>query len=232
MAWGVTAAVAGSALLGYISSSNAANSAADAQTNAANAANATTWNMYQQQRQDQQPWMQAGQNALGQLQQQMPDLNRDFTMADFQQSDPGFAFRMQEGQKAIERSAAAKGGLNSGATMKALARYSQDYASNEYQNAYSRFTNDRTNRYNRLAGLAGVGQQSVNQVGSYGSNAANNVSQNQMGMGNAQAANYIAQGNAVSNAGNGMANSWMNYQLMNRLYPQQEKSPLPNTSPA
>jgi hypothetical protein len=68
------------------------------------------------------------------------------TMAEVS-ADPGFAFRLQEGLKAIQRSAAAKGTALSGGTMKALERYGQDYSSNEYGNAYNRarsaFENDR-----------------------------------------------------------------------------------------
>jgi hypothetical protein len=54
------------------------------------------------------------------------------------QSSPGFQFRLGEGMKALERSAAAKGTLLTGATGKSLAQFGQDYASNEYDKAYGR----------------------------------------------------------------------------------------------
>ncbi len=147
----------------------------------------------------------------------------DFTMNDFQ-ADPGYQFRLDEGQKALERSAAARGGLMSGATMKALTRYSQGVASDEFQNAYNRFNNDRTNRFNRLASLAGTGQTANNQLAQAGQNYANQVSANNAAMGNAQAASSIASGNAVNNAiGTGM-NTWMQYQMMNRAFPQASSS--------
>ena len=67
------------------------------------------------------------------------------------QADPGYGFRLSEGMKALERSAAARGGLMSGGTGKALQRYGQDLASQEYGNAFQRFQQDRAAR-------AGLGQ--------------------------------------------------------------------------
>lgn len=66
----------------------------------------------------------------------------DFTMEKFQQ-DPGYAFRMSEGLKALDRTAAARGGLISGGAMKAASRYGQDMASQEYQNAFNRYNQNR-----------------------------------------------------------------------------------------
>ena len=80
------------------------------------------------------------------------------------EKDPGYQFRMDEGNKAVQGSAAAQGGLLSGAAMKAMQKYSQGFASNEYGNAYNRFTGDQQNMYNRLAGIAGTGQQQMNQT--------------------------------------------------------------------
>lgn len=126
------------------------------------------------------------------------DLTRDFTLADFQK-DPGYQFRMDEGQKGLERSAAARGGLLSGATLKATDRYSQDYASGEYSNAYNRFNNDRTTRFNRLSAIAGTGQTAATTTGSLGANAAGTIADTTLQAGNSRAAGYIAQGNAVNN---------------------------------
>jgi hypothetical protein len=128
-----------------------------------------------------------------------PELTRKFTNDDFVK-DPGYDFRMKEGQKALERSAAARGGLNGGAQMKALSRYGQDYASNEYGNAYNRFTNDQTNRFNRLSAVSGLGQAAASQMGQAGQNYANQVGQNMMGSANAQAASGIAGANAWGGA--------------------------------
>ncbi len=171
---------------------SAADRATRAQQTATNSANDMQRYMFEQQRADQEPWRQTGTTALKDL--AGGDFQRDFTMADFE-ADPGYQFRMAEGAKALERSAAARGGLNSGATLKALTKYGQDFASNEYNNAYNRFNADRDRRFNRLSSLAGLGQTANTQVGQAGQNYANNVSNNTLNMGNAQAAGAINQGN-------------------------------------
>jgi hypothetical protein len=180
-------------VLGDPLGSNAINSGLDAQGRATAEANAVLGNIYNQQREDLSHYKAAGQNALSGLAN--PDLQRDFTAADFER-DPGYDFRMQEGMKALERSAAAKGGLQSGGTLKALTRYNQDFASNEFQNARNNFNANRESRFNRLSSIAGMGQnavgQSVNAAGNYGAA----MSQNITGMGNAQAAAGMAKANA------------------------------------
>lgn len=183
------------ATMGLLSGQGATDDAIAAQERAARDANATQLYMYDQTRQDFAPWREAGVRALGGMED--ADYMRDFTMSDFTQ-DPGYQFRMQEGMKAIERSAAAGGGLNSGRTMKALTQYGQNLAAQEYQNAYDRFNADRDRRFNRLGALAGVGQTAQTQVGQAGQNYANNVSANQIGLGNANAAAHIAGANRQS----------------------------------
>lgn len=210
---GVAVAIGGSALIGAYASNQAANTAADAQRDATRSANDTQRYMYNQQREDQAPWREAGRVALGGLQDE--DYMRDFTMSDYQQ-DPGYQFRLDEANKAIERSAAARGGLNSGATMKALARYSQDYAANEYQNAYNRFNSDRDRRFNRLASIAGIGQTAQGATATAGQNYANNLSNNAIQQGNTNAALAVSQGNNMSNLAGNLANSYMMYNFMNK----------------
>lgn len=162
--------------------SNRAGSAAlNAQKEAAKEANATQLSMFNTIRADSQPWLQAGTGALSEL------TKNDF-MKNFQ-GDPGYAFRLAEGNKAINAAASARGNANSGATMKALTRYGQDYASNEYNNAYNR-------EYGRLSSLAGIGQAANATNNNAGANYANYVSGNQMGVGNAIASNAIARSNS------------------------------------
>ena len=133
-------------------------------------------------------------------------LSTPFSQTNWQQ-DPGYAFRLAEGQKALERSGAAKGMTLSGAQAKALNSYGQGMASQEYGNAYNRYTTDQTNLYNRLAGVAGTGQTATNQVGNLGANMANQIGSNQLGAGNANAAAWTAGTGALSNG----LNSWGNY---------------------
>jgi hypothetical protein len=198
---------------------SAASSAADAQVASSDAANATQLQMFNQNREDQQPWRNAGVTALGQLTSGTTaggDFNRDFTLADFTK-DPGYDFRMKEGQRGLEASAAARGGALSGAAIKGAERYGQDYASGEYQNAYNRFNADRTARFNRLSSLAGVGQTATNQVNSDRTQMGTNVSNNQIGAGNAQASSYIGQGNAMSGAASTLGNFAMSKYYMNNM---------------
>lgn len=287
------ASLAGSAI-----SASAAGSAADKQAQAAKEANDLQWKMYQQNRSDQDPYRQAGINALygtggvfrkkagydpaqakaaqeakknqffqsrlaqgaaerenavgkmwdiGDAREQVraklnqdamaqiekewadsadskasnyeqdqyeidPEFTRNFTNEDFVK-DPGYEFRMAEGQKALERSAAARGGLQSGGTLKALGRYGQDYASNEYSNAYNRFNADRDRRFNRLSSLAGGGQTASQNVGNaaqaYGQNAGNNM----MGAANAAGAAGIASANAWGTTLSGLGKNWMDMTL-------------------
>jgi hypothetical protein len=72
--------------------------------------------------------------------------------------------------KGLERSAAARGGLLSGSTLKGIQRFGQDLGSQEYQNAFNRYQTERNARLNPLQSLAGFGQTSTNQLGAAGQN--------------------------------------------------------------
>lgn len=134
------------------------------------------------------------------------DLMRRFGMADFQ-ADPGYAFRQQQGQQQIERSAAARGGLLSGSAIKAGQRFGQDLASQEYQNAYNRFNTDQTSRYNKLASLAGIGQTANNALQTAGSNYANAMTNISANNADNQANAQLAGGNARMSGFTGVANA-------------------------
>lgn len=210
MTW-VAVAIGGSAILGAVMSNNAANKAADAQRDAANSANRLQWDMYSQNREDQAPWREAGGWAVGSLKDLLANGGfKDFSMADFQ-ADPGYQFRLQQGQQALARSAAARGGALGGGSLRALTRYSQGVASDEYGRAFDRYNANQTNRYNRLASLAGLGQTSANMTGQYGMNAANQMGANTMSLGNAMGANALYQGQNWSNAINGLGSAWYTY---------------------
>ncbi|WP_439684867.1 DNA transfer protein p32 [Cupriavidus oxalaticus] len=133
-------------------------------------------------------------------------LLRNFTTSDFE-ADPGYQFRLGEGQKQIESSAAARGGLLSGAAAKALTKYNQNFASNEFQNAYNRFNTNQGNTFNRLASLAGVGQTATNQLQAAGQNYANNAGQAAIYGGTQRASGYAGQANALSAGLGGVASA-------------------------
>lgn len=135
---------------------------------------------------------------------------RDFGMQDFE-ADPGYAFRLSEGQKALERSAAARGGLQSGSALKAATRFGQDMGSQEYANAFSRYQTNRTNQLNPLFALMNTGIGAANTLtsaaGAQGQNQANSINaQGYYGaMGDVGSAN--AWGNAFSNIASGVGSA-------------------------
>lgn len=139
-------------------------------------------------------------------------LAKPFSMADYQ-ADPGYAFRLAEGQKAIQRSQAARGGLLSGAAVKAANNYAQDSASAEFQNAYNRFNQNQTNLFNRLSGISGTGQQTGSTLANLGQNAVSNANNYLTSGATAQSAAQMANGAAwqsgLTNIGN-QVGSWLN----------------------
>jgi hypothetical protein len=207
---GIATAVVGAAVVGAAASYLASEEQADAARDAANtSSDAARYQadiqkqIYDQTRTDQTPWREAGQNALTQLTAGTAadgDLMRSFSMEDYE-ADPGYAFRQAEGMKAIERSAAARGGALSGAALKGIERFGQGLASEEYGNAFNRYTTNQTNRFNRLASVAGVGQTANAALGEAGSDYADAVT----GISQANATN---QGNAILAAGNARASGY------------------------
>lgn len=137
-------------------------------------------------------------------------LSRDFSMADFQ-ADPGYDFRMKEGQKALERSAAAGGRFLGGGTLKALTRYGQDMGSQEYGRAFDRFNLNRNTRFNQLAAVAGIGQTANGQLAQLGQQNALTQGNNLMGAatvgGNAAMAGAAGWSSALNNG----VNNWLTY---------------------
>lgn len=133
-------------------------------------------------------------------------LAKSFTMADFE-ADPGYAFRLQEGMKALDRVNSAKGKYYSGGAAKALTDYNQESASQEFGSAYDRYRQNQSDLYSRLTGvsntgmsaaggIAGSGANTQSQLNSAGKNMINNVNQNITGAGNARAAGTIGSGQA------------------------------------
>ena len=193
-----------SSVIGAITGSNkqakAAGKAADQQLEATKYASDIQKEMFNETRKDQQPYMQAGSDALKQLMGGMGQ-NGQFMQTYKGQDiydDPSYTFRLQQGQDSIQSGAAAQGGLLSGATQKALAGYGQDMASQEFSNAYSRFNADQSNQYNRLSNLVGMGQSAAAGVGNAGMQTGQAMANNAMSGANAQAAGTIAKGNTTS----------------------------------
>lgn len=230
-----------SALASFLQSRQASNAsdaqaaagvyAADQDAQARREALALQLGIFEQQQEDQAPWLEAGRGGLTRLRELLQpggSLDQDFDPGPrFDPSqvrmDPGFEFRQREAQRAIERAASARGGALSPSTMREVARYTSDLASNEYGAAYGRaaseydrdFTNrynthqtNRGNRFNSLAALSGVGQTAVNQLSqaaqNYGNQGANIISDSgarqadlATQVGNARASGYTNTANAI-----------------------------------
>jgi hypothetical protein len=170
--------------------------------------------MYQQGIELQKPFREAGINALNKL-IPLSDYTK-FGAKQFQE-DLGYAFRLSEGMKALDRTAAARGGLLSGGTLKAAQRYGQDMGSQEYMNAFNRYQTERNAQINPLQSLVGAGQTSTNQLSNsasaMGQNYAagyNQMGQNYANMGQNYAAGYNQMGQNYANMGQNYAAGYNN----------------------
>jgi hypothetical protein len=224
----VATAVVGSALIGAYSSneasktqSEAAERAGGVQAAASRYAADLQQKQYEENVQRQQPFYQAGVNALPEL--VSASRYTPFGMDQFQQ-DPGYGFRLSEGQKALERSAAARGGLISGGALKAATRFGQDMGSQEYTNAFNRYQTERAARLNPLqsltgmgqttaAGLGAAGQTMASNVGNYGMQGANATAEGYMGAANARASGYMGTSNALTSG----LGTYLNYSNQQNL---------------
>lgn len=186
------------------------------------------------------PYVQGGQGAFNSLISQLtgPKASLTTPYQSFQaptglnyQNDPGYQARMQMGADALQNSAAARGDLLSGNTLKALTDYGQTFGSNEYQNVYNRalqnyLTNAQNyytgqgNTFNRLMGTAGMGLN-ASQLAQNANQAYQGLYGNAMGMSNqgaeAQAAGIMGSANAWQNALGGLGNAAQFYSMMNML---------------
>lgn len=219
MTFWVAGAVVGSSLIGARASSKAASTQAAAADRAAEGQE----RMFERQVELSEPWRKAGEQALNKL---IPLTDyTPFSMAQFQ-ADPGYGFRMSEGMKALERSAAARGGLLSGATLKGIQRFGQDLGSQEYQNAFNRYQAERQARLAPLQSLAGVGQTTAQQIGEAGMRTAQNVGETLTSGAAARASGYVGQANALTQG----LGTYLNYsQGQNMLNALRAPTPSPTS---
>lgn len=170
-------------LIGTGMQASAASKAAAASGAAADRATALQERIYQESIARQQPFLAGGTEDYNRLRAMMsggPEAAQNFL-----QMDPGYKFRLAEGLKALDRQAAARGGLISGGALKAAQRYGQDVASQEFGAAY-----------NRLANLANLGPQSAGVMSNLGQNYASNVGNIMIGQGQTAANAALARGSA------------------------------------
>jgi len=202
--------VAGATVVSSLVGAKASKSAASTQAAAADRAAELQKEQFERQVELQAPFREAGVRALPEL-----EAASRYTMFGPEQfsKDPGYGFRLAEGQKALERNAAARGGFISGGALKAAQRYGQEMGSQEYTNAFNRYQIERNARLNPLQSLAGFGQTSVNQLGQAGQNYASNVGNLMTGGAAAQAAGQVGAANAIT----GGLGTYLNYSQNNAL---------------
>lgn len=187
------------------------------QMTAANQANQLQQQRWEEAQANSRPWLSAGQGAVNQLAAGLSPNGQFSTVPQFKfdanqmAKDPGYQFRMQQGIDAIKAGGAAAGNLGSGNMGVALMDYGQNLASNEYQNAFSRYLteyntnlNAQNTLYNRLAGVAGTGQTAANQIANAGQNFANQFGAN---LTNAANASGVGAYNAALNSQNRMVSA-------------------------
>lgn len=212
MSWVTAAVVMGGANLaaGYMGS-EAAKRAGQQQADAARYAADLQQKQFETTNEQQKPYREAGYSALSDISGMKPYLTHQYTAEDFAQGiDPGYQFRLQQGQEAANRMANVGGGLLGGNAMRGLQDYTQGLASQEYGNAFNRYQTQRGNIYNTLASIAGLGQTSLGQTTQAGIQTAQNVGQNIANAGAAQAGGTIGSANAL---GGGLVGAGQNYML-------------------
>lgn len=210
--WGAVAAVVGAKVVGdYLGGkeqASAARYAARKQSNAANRALQLQRDIWQQGRADLLPYINLGSRNIAGLESRV---NKGFTSGDFT-ADPGYAFRLAEGEKSINRASGVGGSPYSGATLKALNRFNQDSASSEFDRAYQRWQQGTAN----LMDLVNLGRVASANAAGVGADFGRSASDLMMGDANAQGAAAIAGGNATAGMYSSLGSLPMNYLLLSK----------------
>jgi hypothetical protein len=222
----------GSALIGANASQNAADTQSQAAQNAANLQQQT----FNTQNAQLAPNRAAGYNALNQLQGMLPGqytqfdaqgnpigtatgtgyLTNQMTPSDYANyMSPYYQFGLNQGLGQASNIANATGGRLGGNTLQGLNQYAQDYAQSGAQQAYNNYQGQRTNIYNTLAGIAGLGQAAQGTTADLAGRTA--TAQGNLGVGSAaaQAAGKIGQAGAYTGAVGNLANNFMLASLLN-----------------
>jgi hypothetical protein len=155
--------------------------------------------------------------------------NRAFTTQDLMQGiDPGYQFRIDQGNAQLAARRAATGNRFGGQALKDITNYNQDAASQEYGNAYQRYMTNKQEIFNRLSGLAGVGQavgsgnqqlgaNTSSQMGSNITGAARGANEYLTGGAAAQAGGIVGSTNAIVGGINQGANNWYTQNIMDKF---------------
>lgn len=219
---------AGASLVGGAMAASAADKAAKAQAKSADKATALETRMYEEGVAREKPFYEAGITAQNRLLDILGLSGnttaegygsgvKPFGMEDFK-ADPGYNFRMSEGLKALDATAAARGGLLSGNALRGAQEYGQDLGSQEYQNAYNRYRTNRADVLTPLQSILGQGQTTASELGRTGANYATNAGNTMIAAGNAQASGYAGSADAWNKALGGVSNTLNSNMLYNQMF--------------
>lgn len=190
--------MAGGGILQSILGSRSASRAAREQRRAVDRSIASQERLFGETRAELSPYLQAGQQSLSELSRRTlgGEFNRPFT-AEMMASDPGFQFRMQQANLALERSSAARGRLLSGGTIRSTAELNQALASQEFGAAYERHRQGGLDEFNRLSSISNIGLSAAGSLAGARQNFGQSLSELYTGRGNVGAAQAAGQGEAL-----------------------------------
>jgi len=210
-------ALAGSAVLGYLGSQNQASAARDAanlQAQAAQKAADQQMQMFTTLNEQQKPYREAGYGALNQINTMLPQFTKTFTAADLNANlAPNYEFMREQGLGATGQAAnVASPGSN---VDLAKTMFAENYAKGGYQDALTNFRNQQTDIFNRLSGIAGIGQTAQGNAQTLGTQTASNIGQLGIGGASATGAGLINAANAQTGGLNQIGNAATMYSLLN-----------------
>jgi len=207
----VAAGLIGAATIGAVGSIAAGSEQASASQNATNAQEA----MFQQQEQNLAPYQQGGVGALNQLNYLEGNgpstgitssaggygsLNAPFTAQTMQQYSPAYQFQLQQGQQGVLNTDSSGQGALSGAALKDLTSYNQNYANTAFNNAFNQYQTQQSNTYSRLAGIANLGEAASANSATGGSNYAQGIGQSLTNTGTALGGGIAGAANSIGGA--------------------------------
>ena len=170
---------------------------------------------YNQALQDWQASSMGRSSAMGRS-SEFGSLMDDFTGADLV-NEPGYQFGLDQGQRAVDQSAAARGSLLSGKTLRDLVTFGQDYGGTKFGEAFNRDAANKSRKFSMLSGLSGIGQNTATNLGQAGMQSAGNISDLLTSQGAASAAGTIGQANAISGTIGNLSNLYMQNQYLDAL---------------
>lgn len=221
--WGL--AVAGVAAAGI--GAYGAMSAADTQAGAAENAQNISEGQFNTINSQEQPFLQSGQAANQELGVLLGtsgnpttttaggggygSLVTPFTSSYMQQYSPAYQFQMQQGQNGVLNADSSSQGALSGAALKDLTSYNQNYANTAYNTAATQYQNQQSSIYSRLAGIANLGQNAASQTAQSGTALAGQAAQSATNVGTAQAAGTVGAANALSSGASNLGSIYAAY---------------------